>query len=154
MRYLVTAIRHPRDYDWRHLRPWQRHSLVLTIGGFVYALIGITYLTTAPSPERRSALNILDFLPLAAWGGAWCLVGALAIISSRWPPASKTWGYTAMSGLAWCWGTAYLMSATFSGALVWALVGFMWWAIAGLANPDDLDHYHATRQENPADRAV
>lgn len=148
MKYLVAALARPRDHDWNTLRPWQRHSLVLAIGGGVYILIGTTYALTAPSPNRAAALAVLDFATFRGWGLAWMIVGFLALASTRWPPASKTWGYTALAGLAWCWAAAYLAGVLtgaplsgLSATLVWSLVGFMWWAIAGLANPDDLTQF-------------
>lgn len=147
MKYLASALRHPRDYRWWALRPFQRHSLVLAVAGLVYIAFGSVLVGTVPSADRVSGLRLaLAVAPLSVWGVLWIVAGCLAVVSARWPPASKTWGYSAMSGLAFCWAAMYLMGIVLldapisgaSGALVWSLVGFLWWAIAGLMNPDDL----------------
>lgn len=148
MKHLIGALRHPRDYAWLQLRPWQRHSLVLAIAGPVYIAVGWIYWSTdAPASRLESLRFAVNIMPLRAWGVLWMVVGVLALVSARWPPASKTWGYSAMSGIAWLWSGAYIVGVTLgnaaptamlSGGLVWGLVGFLWWAIAGLSNPDDL----------------
>lgn len=144
MKRLITAALHHRDYEWG-LRPWRRHSLVVLVAGCVYIAVGVTYATTSPVESRESALSVaLALAPLPVWGVVWIVVGLLALISSRWPPASETWGYSALSGLAAGWAACYalgvLMGApqqSASGALVWGLVAFLWWAIAGLLSPED-----------------
>ena len=125
------------------LRPWQRHSLVLAVAGTVYILVGISYVISDPTPSREASLAVaIAWWPLPVWGCIWIIVGALAILSSRWPPASETWGYTTMTGLAAGWAGFYLAGVLggapmqgISGVLVWGLVAFMWWAISGLVNP-------------------
>jgi hypothetical protein len=147
MRNLLTAMAHPRRYRWLKLRPFQRHSLVLIVGGFVYLAYGYSCIATEPVPNRLAALKaLLLFMPLKSWGVIWCILGVLALISSRWPPASKTWGYTILSLPALVWSSGYLAGAVvldapasaYSGALIFGLLSFLWWAIAGLENPDDL----------------
>lgn len=132
---------------WLQLRPWQRHSLVLAVAGVVYISFGVTYIAVPLSPSRNAGLVwVLQIAPVQAWGIAFVVVGLLALASTRWPPSSKTWGYSALSGLASLWGAAYLVGVLFmdaprqsmTGALVWLLVAFLWWAIAGLTNPDDV----------------
>lgn len=138
---------HPQPRTWWGLRPWQRHSLVLAVAGVVYIAVGLTYLATPLTENRASSLELaLVFFPLTVWGVVWIGVGLLALASTRWPPASSTWGYTALAAMAGGWGATYLLtivflggpSSGFSGALVWFLVAFMWWAISGLMNPDDV----------------
>lgn len=143
MKNLLAALRHPKAYRWLALRPWMRHSLVLAVAGTVYVLVGASYIIATPNSSRESALRLaLDWMPLPAWGAVWIVVGLLAILSSRWPPASETWGYTTMTGLAAGWSAFYAFGITLgsdlqnvSGVLVWGLVAFMWWAISGLVNP-------------------
>lgn len=157
MKYLVEALRHPRDYDWKHLRPWQRHSQVLAVGGLVYLLIGVAFITMPNNPDRNQALSvILQLAPLQFWGACWAIAGVMALISTRWPPPSKTWGYTALAGVAALWSSAYLVGILDGnpvtgvlGSLVYGLFGFLWWAIAGLSNPDDL-HTLLPAIEEPA----
>lgn len=145
MRHLIAALLNPRAYEWRTLRPWRRHSLVLVVAGAVYVSIGIAYILGPTNPTRDQALRVpLHWLPLCAWGVVFLVAGALAFVSARWPPASETWGYSTLSGLSALWACFYLAGAVLGatgalpGALVWSLVAFMWWAIAGLHNPEDL----------------
>jgi hypothetical protein len=130
-----------------HLRPWKRHSFVLAVAGIVYICYGVALLAVATDPARTIGLAVAtQVMSIRGWGVVWICVGTLAFLSSRWPPQSETWGYAAMSGLAawWsaCYGLAVLVvdEAPNSGVtamLVWAMVAFLWWAISGLANPDD-----------------
>lgn len=147
MRYLITGIRHRREYEWTRLRPWQKHSEVLAMAGVVYILVGLSYILIPIAPDRRAALQVLAaHVPMRGWGVLWVSVGALALASTRWPPASKTWGYTLLTAVAALWSSAYLVGVLFLnappsgllGALVWGLVAYLWYAVAGLANPDDL----------------
>jgi hypothetical protein len=125
------------------LRPWKRHSTILLVAGFMYMLFGLTYILGQPNKSRDDALVVLlQFAPLSVWGGVFVAVGALTVLSSRWPPFHATWGYTILTGLSSMWMAAYLTANLFhhaqslSGAMVWGLVAFMWWAISGLLNPD------------------
>lgn len=126
------------------LRPWKRHSLILTVAGVIYILVGVAYTLAEWNNDRATALKIvLRIAPLDFWGGVFIFVGVLSIISSRWPPFTETWGYMVLAGLSMGWGSAYLFGVlladshwtNISGAFVWGLFGFLWWAISGLANP-------------------
>lgn len=127
------------------LRPWQRHSQVLAVAGAVYVTYGVVALLIA-GPPSTNARALADLLPQWFWGIIWVLVGGLALVSTRWPPSSKTWGYTALAGLAALWSAVYLTSPLLGaewgrnvgGVLVWGLVAYLWFAVAGLVNPDDL----------------
>jgi hypothetical protein len=133
---------------WLGLRPWQRHSLVLAVAGVVYIAIGVVYLAIGLTPDRAIGLRLAlrctgdSIIP---WAIVWIVIGTLAITSTRWPPASKTWGYAALTAMAAMWGSIYGLGililhtplAGLSGAFVWYLVAFLWWAISGLMNPDD-----------------
>jgi hypothetical protein len=136
-----------RERLWLALRPWQRHSLVVVMAGFVYMAIGAVYFFVPLNPERALGLRVaLDIAPMQAWGLVWAFVGFLALVSARWPPQSKTWGYAALSGLAALWAAIYGLGVVMldtprvglSAAFVWFLVSFLWWAISGLVNPDDI----------------
>lgn len=132
--------------EWMQLRPWQRHSLVLAVAGFVYVCVGMTYLIVPLTADRTANLALALIVPIQWWGVLWVAVGVLSFASTRWPPQSKTWGYTTLAGLAGAWGSVYLLSVVFlhaphvglTGALVWYLVAFLWWGISGLINPDDV----------------
>lgn len=127
------------------LRPWSRHGLILVMAGFMYALIGVSFILTQHNGNRISSLEILlRIAPFQFWGGLFILAGLLSILSARWPVFSETWGYSVLAGLSAGWGSAYLMGIVFAGApwsnvngfLVWELFGFFLWAISGLMNPE------------------
>lgn len=129
---------------WR-LRTWKRHDLILSVAGCMYVLIGVSYTLLEPTPSRTVPLQILiRFAPLHFWGWVFVAAGVLSIISSRWPPSAETWGYVVLTGISTGWGSAYLMGVLFAGTpwinfngfLVWGMLGFLWWAISGLVNPD------------------
>lgn len=138
----------PVTHPYYGLRPWKRHSLVLAVGGQVYFLVGLAFLITPWAPARASSLPfLLALAPPNVWAIVWMTSGALAFASTRWPPANETWGYTVMSGLAAWWSAAYALSIILfdapassgaTGVLVWGLFAFLWWAISGLENPDEV----------------
>lgn len=132
---------------WAGLRPIRVHSVVLTVAGFVYILVGITYLTGEATPERmRSLIYALVWLNYHDWGWVWIGVGIVSIISSRWPPFSETWGYMVLTGQASAWALFYGAGVLFAGnptsnltgVLVWGLLGFMWIMVSKLVNPQVL----------------
>jgi hypothetical protein len=132
-------------HAWKGVRPFKRHSLVLAVAGLVFIAIGGSYLFAEPTNSRVIALSVaIAWLPLEGWGVVFVFSGILAIISSRWPPISETWGYTVLTGLSAAWAAFYAMGVIFdnspaanlSGTLSWGLIAFMWWAISGLTNPD------------------
>lgn len=126
--------------------------MVLAVLGATYFLLGLNEVISTPPPGRDQTLRVAVELmawvpgaetkPLMGWGFVFMLVGALGMLSSRWPPASETWGYTAMSSLSALWGTFYVWGVvegapfgTIAGFLVWSGLAFLWWAISGLVNP-------------------
>jgi hypothetical protein len=128
------------------LRPWKRHSTILMVVGILYAVIGFQYIIASPNPVRdRSLVAILQFAPIQFWGGVFLTAGILTSISSRWPPFAETWGYMMLTGLSSAWAASYLVGMFFyhapktnvTGAIVWGLLAFMWWAVSGLLNPDN-----------------
>lgn len=131
-------------HPWRNIRPWERHSLVLMVAGFVYVVIGWSFFATELAQSNEKALRFaLSWWSMDVWGGVFAISGLLAMVSSRWPPISATWGYTVLTGLSAGWGAFYGVGVTLGsapmsnlrGALTWSLVAFMWWAISGLSNP-------------------
>lgn len=128
------------------LRPWQQHSQVLAVAGFVYLVYGVIGVGPSWDSPRDRTLTLATYIPAWIWMLVWVVVGLLALVSTRWPPSSKTWGYTALAGLAACWSVIYATSTllgadlarNFGGMLVWALVSYLWYAISGLVNPDDV----------------
>lgn len=136
-----------RRRTWMYLRPWQRHSLVLAVAGLVYICLGVIWIFVPLTDDRARGLRLaLHYAPISAWAVVWILVGLLSLASTRWPPSSKTWGYAALAGLAAAWGSVYVLGAIFldspfsslAGGLVYFLLAFLWWAISGLVNPDDV----------------
>lgn len=131
-------------HPWRGIRPWKRHSLVLLVAGAVYVFVGLSYIAAEERRSREIALQIaLSWWSLETWGFVFMGAGLLAIISSRWPPVSETWGYFVLTGLSAGWSAFYLTgmifadspSSNISAFLTWGLIAFLWWAISGLVNP-------------------
>ena len=134
-----------KHHPWLALRPWKRHSLVVGIGGAVYLVYGAFFAAMPVNAQRRASLELALWAPAELWGFIWIFVGGLALASTRWPPASETWGYTLMSSLSVLWASFYAGGmflgapvTNVGGVLVWALLGVLWWGIAGLRNPDDM----------------
>lgn len=118
---------------------------MLLVAGLAYVFIGVSYIVIPLTHARAQALVVaLHWAPIQFWGSTWMLVGALSIISSRWPPIVESWGYMVLTGFSAGWGATYLTgvivgespAGNLSSATVWALMAFMWWAISGLINPD------------------
>lgn len=140
-------VLYPELRPWWGLRPWKRHGLVLLVAGLVYIAVGWSYIWIGETPARLETLAVLLYwLPIEFWGWVWIFAGILAIVSSRWPPKSKTWGYMVLTGLAAGWAAAYVTGILFANspagtnmiaALAWGLLSFMWWAVSGLLNPND-----------------
>lgn len=129
---------------WNRLKPWRRHSLVLMVSGVAYALIGFSYIYAEPNPSREVALQYaLNWFSLSAWGWWFVVTGVVTMVSSRWPPISRTWGYTLLTGLSSAWAMFYAAGillgdsplTNVSGAILWGVFGFLWWAISGLVDP-------------------
>lgn len=139
--YITTPRR------WIGIRPWTRHSLVLLVAGLAYIGIGSAYYYIIPGGPRWEALVVArHWMPLDIWASVFVLVGFMSIISSRWPPFADSWGYAVLTGLSSGWGAFYFAGVIFddspvsnlTGGFVWWLVAFMWWAISGLMNPDQV----------------
>jgi hypothetical protein len=138
---------YPELHPWMGLRPWKRHGLVLMVAGLIFISIGFVYVISETTPARAQALWLaFKWMPQHAWGVVWMLAGILAIVSSRWPPVSKTWGYMVLTGLSAGWSAFYALSVIFgpspatnlTNTLSWGLIAFLWWAISGLLNPNDV----------------
>lgn len=133
-------------HDYLAFRPWQRHSLVVMVGGLIYIALGLSYMTMGELSERRAKVLViaLNLFPMTIWGIIFVVVGSLAVLSSRWPKFSETWGYAGLTSLAAVWSGVYLLGYIFGDApytnvmygLVFGLVGFLWWGISGLLNPE------------------
>jgi hypothetical protein len=143
-----SRLRHPH-LGWKHhlltLRPFNRHSLILTIAGSAYMLTGATYILAAPTESRKVALSVaLRWFPLEVWGLVFACVGLLSILSSRWPRLSDSWGYALLTALSLGWAATYAAGViienapvgNLTGTVQWGLLSFLWWAIPGLVTPD------------------
>lgn len=136
----------PKRFMTTKLRPWQRHSWVVGVAGVVYLCVGLIYALTPLTPTAAAAQVLVHGVPRPVIGTAFILAGLAALASTRWPPATKTWGYTALSAVSTAWGSVFLMGVLalgapiqgLTGALVWYLLAFLWWGISGLVNPDDV----------------
>lgn len=133
---------------WFTFRPWERHSLVLLVGGLVYIGVGIVFMSTSElTPARKATLIFaLQHAEFSTWGFIFAVGGCLACASSRWPNVKNAWGYMILTGLSAGWASMYLLGyifvfthhATLGYALVWSLLAFLWWAISGLVNPEQV----------------
>jgi hypothetical protein len=134
---------------WMTFRPWQRHSLVLAVGGTVYVAIGASFMGMGSNitEERRETIVLALYIaPIEFWGAVFFAAGVLAILSSKWPSFSDSWGYSVLTGVSGAWSAMYLAGYLFGPApgtnitfaLVWGMVSFMWWAISGLINPEKI----------------
>jgi hypothetical protein len=130
---------------WWGLRPWKRHSTILLVGGSLYILVGFQYAITKTTPGREVALAVvLQVAPINFWGSLFVIAGLLTIISSKWPPMTETWGYSVLTGFSSGWAATYLTGIIFyhspkanlTQVFLWGVLGFMWWAVSGLPNPE------------------
>lgn len=137
-----------RRHQLFHLRPWKRHSLVLMVAGISYCAIGISYILAEPSVSREVALQYaINWFSLDVWGWWFVITGLATVLSSLWPPVTRVWGYELLTGLSVAWGLFYLSGCLFgespwtnlSGAILWCIFGFLWWAISGLVDPTHPD---------------
>lgn len=142
---IMRNTEHGWRYHIRATRPFNRHSLILTVAGIGYILTGMTYVFSTPTPARKLALSIaLRWFPIEYWGLVFVFVGALAVVSSRWPRISDSWGYALLTALSAGWSATYAAGVIFKHApignltavLQWALLAFLWGAIPGLVAPD------------------
>jgi hypothetical protein len=145
---LLNRLRHPH-LGWKYhaftLRPFNRHSLILTFAGCAYTLTGANYVLASPTSARQIALAVaLQWFPLEFWGMLFIFVGLLTMLSSRWPRLSDSWGYAILTALSAGWSATYAAGVIFekspvanlTGTVQWGLLAFLWWAIPGLVTPD------------------
>lgn len=135
-----TIILYERGDLWQ-LKPWSRHSLVLMVAGIGYVCIGISYVLAEPNPMRDIALQYaLNYFSLQTWGVWFIVTGLITMVSARWPPVDRIWGYELLTGLASAWSLFYLFGIIWgeapinyvSSVVVWGIFAFLWWAISGL----------------------
>lgn len=148
----MSAVRREESFKSRYLalRPWTRHSLVLVVGGLIYIFVGLSKILNGIPESRQDALVFaLDLIPIEAWGVAFVCLGLFAMLTSRWPSFTKTWGYAALTGFSAAWGSFHIegilltdaSSEALSSGLLWLFAAFMWWAVSGLVDPEtELSH--------------
>lgn len=133
------------DMSYYKFRPFTRHSLVLLVGGFMIFVYGFVIHTWSPDGPRAASIELaLKLAPLGFWGTLWSLTGLLSMVSSIWPVMSEKWGYTLLTAASSGWGAIYLTGlfvpgnslGEMGGAILWNLIAFLWWATAGLMNPE------------------
>ncbi|QDH85266.1 hypothetical protein HWC49_gp35 [Gordonia phage Kenosha] len=128
---------------WYRTKPWDRHGLILVTAGVIYAAIGFMF-TLQPATQLRSEnLKLaLSIMPYFGWGVGFIVVGLFTVVTSRWPLAPKSLGYSTLTGWTVAWagfhivgGTAADNTAYIASGFSWAMVAFLWWAISGLVSP-------------------
>lgn len=126
---------------WAKIRPWDRHGLILSIAGLMYILIGVAYLASdIPIPQSERLPLLEHIMPFEWWYWGFILVGAISIVSSRWPSTTRPLGYATLAGWSSGWagfhvigGLTQPVNITYViGGLMMATLGFLWWAISGL----------------------
>lgn len=129
---------------WNHIKPWNRHGLILLTAGFAYILIGIAFMLSEETPTRRENLHhMLSLMPFDWWCVGFVIVGVLSVLSSRWPSKPRTLGYGALTGWTVLWSGFYIFGGLsdplnwgyVATGLGWAMLGFLWWAVSGLICP-------------------
>lgn len=126
------------------LKPWTRHGGILLVAGIAYIIMGVVYSFHTPSESQAEALYFaLNLMPLDWWGFGFIAAGTMALVSSRWPSWSKSWGYAVLTGWTAAWSAFYFAGATltdakvvyFGTASIWALQAFLMWGVSGLVSP-------------------
>lgn len=124
---------------WNHIKPWDRHGLILMVVGIVYVLIGLSFVT---SPTARLGQSTANIFPGNSWYLGFIITGAVAIMSSRWPNRPRTLGYAVLTGWSAASACLYIiagmvdnLSSLVTQGIVWGMVAFLWWAISGLISP-------------------
>ena len=109
---------------------------------FVY---GFVIHTWSPDGPRAASITVaLKLAPLDFWASLWSATGFFAMLSSKWPAVAEKWGYTLLTAASSGWAAVYLSGLIVpgnslgetSGAIIWGLIAFLWWAVAGLMNPE------------------
>lgn len=126
---------------------WSRHSLILIMAGLIYIGLGYSFITApgyvGKDPSLHSALRLLS---MDDWGVVYIFTGGLAFSAAFAPLGKKTWGYMVLTALSSAWAFLYVLSVFTGGApkltllssLIWLLLAFIWWAVAGLLSPEHI----------------
>lgn len=127
---------------WYHVKPWSRHGLILTTVGVAYIAVGIMFVSQEATALRAENLKLaLNVMPYTWWGIGFMVVGLITIVSSRWPFAPKSLGYSVLSGWTVAWAGFHIIGGIAAGntayiasGVVWATMAFLWWAVSGLVD--------------------
>lgn len=134
--------------NWLTFRPWQRHSLVLMVGGNLYLIFGIALIVMSEELTIRQELHlisVIEVFTITIWGIIFIMAGLLASLSAKWPKFSDSWGYALLTGISSAWSAIYFLGWFFEDVpsrlslllgFAWGMIAFLWWAISGLTNPD------------------
>lgn len=139
---------------------WTRHSLVLTVAGAIYIIIGIAFFYTPAEITKAPSLKVaLHYLSMTSWGWVFISCGLLAMIAAYSTLGHKTWGYMILTALSSAWATLYAMAIIFKhapvltvvSALTWFMLAFIWWGVSGLLSPQHAaylaEQHHAPRSD-------
>lgn len=135
--------------DWKALKPFDHHGMVLTVGGMTYILTGFSLFFGDDLGRLRQTYLVVaaNMFPLRIWALIFILGGVLASVSGRWPAfCTRPWGYMTLSGLASGWSAVYFLGWAFGKApltninyaVLWGLMALLWWAVSGLVDPGEL----------------
>lgn len=124
---------------------WTRHSLVLSIAGTIYVIIGVAFFYVPAEVSKAPSLKVaLTYLSLDEWGWVFIVCGALAILAAFSTLGHKAWGYMVLTALSSAWATMYAMAIIFKHApiltvvsvMTWFMLAFVWWGVSGLLSPE------------------
>lgn len=127
---------------------WTRHSIVLSVAGAIYVVIGLAFFLAPKGTDKAPSLKTaVRFLSLNGWGAVFVVCGVLALLAAFSTLGHKTWGYMVLTGLSSGWATLYVAAVVFEhapvvsliSALTWTLLAFVWWGVSGLISPEHLN---------------
>lgn len=127
-------------------KPWSKHGGILVVVGIAYIVIGVRLYHSVSSESLKMALYYaINLMPIDGWGIGFIIVGTIAVVSSRWPNVSASWGYALLTGWSAAWSSFFFAGAMktdtpiiyFSTASIWALLAYLCWAISGLVDLKD-----------------
>jgi ascorbate-specific PTS system EIIC-type component UlaA len=128
----------------RGFSPWTRHTLILTVAGLVYTALGISYFVLDDEEYLAAVDRATQWMPVNGLAIVWVVVGLFVFFSAISVRTPELWGYSALTGLSTAWAAFYLIGVVVYNApleqlnlaIIWGLLGFLWWAISGMIDPE------------------
>lgn len=134
-----------------------RRSAVLLLFGFVFVIVGLTYLGQSSEITRSQASSAsyrahLQLMPLDAWACLFIGAGGLSFVAGL--TAHHTLGFTVLMAMCSWWGLEFIASwlstgyvRAVLGALVWLLLAGILAVIVGWRDPPPKGQHLFTLEE-------